>query len=91
MMGIPISGASYVYGDNISVINNTSKPESTLKKKCNAIVHHAIHKSLAIGESWTGPIRYEDNPANLLTKIVTQHKQIHLVSLVLCDIYSGDT
>ena len=32
MMGVPISGASYIYGDNISVIHNTSKPESTLKK-----------------------------------------------------------
>ena len=53
MMGIPISGASYVYGDNMSVIHNTSKPDSTLKKKCNAIVYYAIHKSLAMGESLT--------------------------------------
>ncbi len=35
MMGIPVKGASYVYGDNMSVVNNTSKPESTLKKKSN--------------------------------------------------------
>ena len=39
MMCIPISGASYVNGDNVSVIHNTSKPESTLKKKCNAIAY----------------------------------------------------
>ena len=31
----------YMYGDNISVIPDTSKPESTLKKKCNAIAYHA--------------------------------------------------
>ena len=32
MMGIPIDGPSYIFGDNISVVNNSSKPESTLKK-----------------------------------------------------------
>ena len=37
MMGIPISGPSYVLGDNQSVIFNTSRPESTLKKKSNSI------------------------------------------------------
>ena len=26
MMGIPISGSSYIYGDNMSVVNNTSRP-----------------------------------------------------------------
>ena len=33
IMGIPLTGTTYVYGDNISVIYNTSRPESTLKKK----------------------------------------------------------
>ena len=28
MMGVSIDGPSYIYGDNMSVINNTSKPES---------------------------------------------------------------
>ncbi|KAL7530823.1 hypothetical protein ACHAXR_003692 [Thalassiosira sp. AJA248-18] len=33
MMGVPISGPSFTYGDNMSVIHNTQRPESTLKKK----------------------------------------------------------
>ena len=32
MMVILIDGPSYVYGDNMSVIHNTQRPESTLKK-----------------------------------------------------------
>ena len=36
MMGVPISGPSYVYGDNMSVIHNMQMPESTLKKKSNS-------------------------------------------------------
>ena len=51
MMGIPISEASYVYGDNMLVIHNTSETESTFKKKCNIIAYHAIHQSVAVGES----------------------------------------
>ena len=37
MMGAPLTGPTYVYGDNMSVIYNTSRPESTLKKKINYI------------------------------------------------------
>ena len=32
MMGVGISGPLYIYGDNISVIHNTQRPESMLKK-----------------------------------------------------------
>ena len=75
----------------MSVIGNTSKPESTLKKKCNAIAYHAIHESVAKGETLTGHIRSEDNLSDLLTNVVTGHKCKHLVSLVLCDIDDEDT
>ena len=37
MMGVEIDGPTYIYGDNQFVINNTSKPESVLKKKSNSI------------------------------------------------------
>ena len=33
MMGVEVDGPNYIYGDNMSVIHNTSKPESVLKKK----------------------------------------------------------
>ena len=42
MMGVPISGPSYIYGDNMSVTHNTSKQESLLRKKAtqSAIMHY---------------------------------------------------
>ena len=89
-MSIPILGASYIYEDNMSVIHNTSKPESTLEEKCNIIAWHAIHKSVTIGESLTGHVRSYDSPADLLTKVITGHKRKHLVSLVLYGINDGD-
>ena len=71
MMGVPILGPSYIYGDNMSVIHNMQCPESTLKKKSNKICYHAIHKSDAMGESRTGHVATTENPANLATKIIT--------------------
>ena len=41
---------SYIFGDNMSVINNTRKPESTLKKKSNAICYHAVREAVAMGD-----------------------------------------
>ena len=70
MMGVPISSLSYIYGDNMSVIHNMQCLESTLKKKSNEICYHAIHKSVAMGESRTGHVTTAENPADLATKII---------------------
>ena len=78
-MGIPLSGPSYIYSDNMLVIHNTSKPESTLKKKCNAIAYHAICKSVTVIESLARHIRSKDNMADLLIKVFAGQKRRHLV------------
>jgi hypothetical protein len=44
MMGVPIDGPSYVYGDNMS------NPESTLKKKSNSIAYLLMREKLLL---WT--------------------------------------
>ena len=90
MMCIPISGASYVYGDNTSVIHNISKPDSSLKTKYDIIAYCAVHESVAKGKLLIVHIRYKNNPANQLTKIVTGQKRKHLESL-LYDVYDGNT
>jgi hypothetical protein len=56
MMGVAISGPSCIYGDNMSVIHNTQRPESILKKKSNSICYHAIREAVAMGECVTGHI-----------------------------------
>ena len=69
MMGVPLEGYAHVHIDNMSVVNNTSRPESTLKKKSNTIAYHFVHESVA---SSMCKIAYEPsktNLADLLTKI----------------------
>jgi hypothetical protein len=87
MMGVPLSGSTNIYVDNKSQVTNSSRPESTLKKKCNSICYHAIHESVAMGETLLMHIRTGDNLADLLTKTTSGAKRRKLVSGVVYDIY----
>ena len=87
MMGVATSGPSYIYGDNMSVIHNTQRPESMLKKKSNAICYHAIRESVAMGECLTGHVSTDDNCADLCTQVIPGgRKRDHLVGKLLYDL-----
>jgi hypothetical protein len=88
MMGVEIAGPSYIYGDNMSVVHNTQRPESVLKKKSNSICYHAIPEAVAMGECLTGhTVSTHDNPADICTKTIPgDRKRDHLVSLILHDL-----
>jgi hypothetical protein len=49
MMSVTLSGPTYVYGDNMSVVHNTQRPESVFKKKSISICNHAVRESAAMG------------------------------------------
>ena len=50
-MGVDIAGPTYIYGDNMSVIHNTSKPESVLKNKFNSICYHFVREAVAMKDA----------------------------------------
>ena len=87
MMGIPIAGPSHIYGDNMSVIHNTQKPESTLRKKSNSICYHAVRESVAMGESLTAHVKTQHNYSDLLTKVLYGAKRKNCVGNIMFDIY----
>ena len=87
MMGIPLKGASYVYGNNMSVVANSSRPESTLKKKSNSICYHAVREAVAIGEALVAHIPTKKNLADLFTKVLYGQAQRFLVSRMLWDVF----
>jgi hypothetical protein len=68
MMGIPCEGPTYVYGDNQSVLFNTTIPESTLKKKTQSIAYHFVREGAAKDEWRTAYVNTHLNPSDLLTK-----------------------
>ena len=90
MMGVPLTGPTYVYGDNMSVIYNTSRPESTLKKKSNSICYHAVREAVASGELLTTHCKTGDNHSDMMTKVLYGQKKRDNVSRILYDIYDHD-
>ena len=84
MMGVETNGPTCTCGDNMSVIHNTQRPESMLKKKSNSICYHALREAAAMKEILTSHIRSENNPADACAKIITsKSKRDTLVRLTL--------
>ena len=74
----------------MSVIHNTSKPESVLKKKANSVCYHYVREAVAADEVRISHIRSEENPADIATKSVPAGaKRDHLVEKVLYFINEG--
>lgn len=68
MFGIPLDGPAHIRVDNMSVVNNTTLPESVLKKKSNSIAYHFVRENVANGTirvAWESTLT---NLADCLTK-----------------------
>jgi hypothetical protein len=84
MMGITVDEPAFVFGDNQSVLANTTAPTSTLKKKSNAIAYHFVREGCAKDEWRTAYINTHDNVADLLTKpLPSGEKQTKFIPMLL--------
>ena len=90
MMGVSRTGPTYIYGDNMSVIYNTSRPESTLKKKSNSICYHAVREAVASGECLTTNCKTGDNYFDMMTKVLYGQKKRDNVARILYDIWDHE-
>jgi hypothetical protein len=83
MMGIPLDGSTNVFSDNEAVVKNTTKPESTLKMKHNAIAYRRVREAQA---AETVRIAKEDgntNLADIFTKLLAGPKLRDLAGKIL--------
>ena len=87
MMGILIFDPSYVHGDNVSTVQNTSRQESVLRKRSNSVYYHAVHELVALGEFLVGHISRKENVADSMKKVLFGQKRKYLVSKILYDIH----
>ena len=87
MLGVPINESSYVFCDNMSVVYNTTAPESTLKKKSNAIAYHCVREAVAMKEILIAYEPTDTNLSDLMTKALPGgERRERLVREVLYDI-----
>jgi hypothetical protein len=87
MMGIKVDEPAFVFGDNKSVLCNTTAPASTLKKKSNAIAYHFIREGVAQDEWRIEYVNTDENLADLLTKPLSGPKQTKFVRMVLHHVF----
>ena len=89
-MGIPVDGPCYVYGDNKSVLTNSSQPFSVLKKKSNSIAYHFVREGSAKDEWRTTYVNTDDNCADMLTKPLVGMKRRKFTNMLLLWVYEGE-
>ena len=84
MMGISCDGPCYIFGDNQSVLNNSSNPDSRLNKKSNSIAYNFVREGVARDEWRCTYVKSENNHSDLLTKVITDGpKRSHHVQKIL--------
>ena len=68
MLGVALENTSYMVGDNMAVITNTTLPLSVLKKKHQACNYHRVREAVAARIIEFGHIDTHDNVADICTK-----------------------
>ena len=93
-MGICCDLPAYIYGDNQSVLPNTTNPFSVFKKKSSYIDYYFFREGVAKDEWKTTYTLTNDNVAYLLTKHhASGEKRIKCTNMILNHIMwlpSGD-
>ena len=88
MMGIPVEFPTFTFGDNKSVLTNSSKPHSVLKKKSSSIAYHFVREGVAKDEWRVAYINTTLNPADMATKsLPSGDKRTRFTSYLLHYVY----
>jgi hypothetical protein len=89
MMGIPIDGPAWAFGDNMSVIISSTIPPSTLNKRHNALSYHRVRECVAAKIIYMLQVEGANNPSNTFTKSLSRVKFWPLVQPLL--FWKGET
>ena len=68
VLGLELEKESWLLGDNMSVVLNTTLPSSSLKKKHQACNYHRVREAIAGGYLIFGHIDSQENVADICTK-----------------------
>ena len=83
-MGIPSSMPSYIFGDNQSVLVNSPRPFSQLKKKSSSVAYHFVREGVAQKEWLVTYINTQEILADLLIKPLSGgEKRTKFVNMIL--------
>jgi hypothetical protein len=70
MMGIPLDGPAWLFGDNQSVITSSTIPHSNLNKRHNALSYHRVREAIAAKVLYFIHVDGKRNPSDVMTKFL---------------------
>ena len=80
--GVPVDGATKIFGDNFAVIQNAQNPEAELEKKHVALSFHYVRENIAAGIAEPYWLKGKLNLSDIMTKqIVSNEFNAHCDSL----------
>jgi hypothetical protein len=68
MLGVPLAGPSWMFGDNLSVVNSSTIPSGKLQKRNHILNYHRVREAQAAKVINFVHMDGKDNPADILTK-----------------------
>lgn len=83
MLGVSKEDPSYMFGDNLAVVNSSKIADITLKKSHNALSCHKVTEAIATYNIKLIHNNGEKNPADILTKALPQSKWYSLMKPIL--------
>jgi hypothetical protein len=89
MMGIPLDGPAWMFGDNQSVLTSSTVPHSNLNKRHNALSYHRVCEAVAANFINFMHVEGVCNPSDIFTKFLGWNKFWPLVRPLL--FWKGET
>jgi hypothetical protein len=89
MLGVPLDGPAWMFGDNKSVVTSSTIPHSQLTKRHNALAYHRVREAIAAKVLFFQHMPGKQNPSDVLTKFLPHAVFAPLIKYVL--FWKGDT
>jgi hypothetical protein len=89
MLGVPLDGPAWMFGDNQSVVTSSNLPHSPLTKRHNALAYHRVREAIAAKMMYFLHIGSKQNPADVMTKFLPWSSAEPFVLPML--LWKGDT
>jgi hypothetical protein len=70
MMGIPLDGPAWMFGDNQSVLTSATVPQSNLNKRHNALAYHRVREAVGAKVMYFMHIAGKVNVSDIFTKFL---------------------
>jgi hypothetical protein len=70
MMGVPLDGPAWMFGDNQSVLTSANVPHSSLNKRHNALAYHRVREAISAKVLYFIYVPSKKNAADIFTKFL---------------------